>query len=151
MQSNLYKATTLGTTQIWLSYACGRLIKQLYETITDQMWLFLAWFRFFSNSSICFNKDLRLRSFWFYSWILKSLLFILNAHILRNQDGCLLLTRAPKLKMLLFFIKVSVDIRDHLIMTFTNNYDFNYFCKNVPSKIFGWVLNRLWAICLRCI
>ena len=44
MQSNLYKTTTLGTTQKWLPWAGGRFIKHLYKTATKQMWSFLAGF-----------------------------------------------------------------------------------------------------------
>ena len=37
VQSSLYKTTTLGTTQNWLPWAGGRLIKHLYQSTTDQM------------------------------------------------------------------------------------------------------------------
>lgn len=46
-ESNLYEATTLGTTQNWLSWADGCLIKQLHKIIRNQIWQFLAGFRFF--------------------------------------------------------------------------------------------------------
>ena len=38
LQSNLYKTTTRGTTQKWLSWAGGRLIKHLYKTNVNQIW-----------------------------------------------------------------------------------------------------------------
>ena len=44
VQSNLYKTTTLGTTQKWLSWAGGHLIKHLDKTATKHMWSFLAGF-----------------------------------------------------------------------------------------------------------
>ena len=44
LQSNLYKTTTLGTTQKWSSWEGGRLIKHLYKTTTKQMWSLLAGF-----------------------------------------------------------------------------------------------------------
>ena len=44
LQSNLYKTTTLGTTQKWSSWAGGRLIKHLHKTTTKQMWSLLAGF-----------------------------------------------------------------------------------------------------------
>ena len=52
VQSNLYKATTLGTTQKWSSWAGGRLIEHLYKMTTNQMWSFLAGFKFFSPTLI---------------------------------------------------------------------------------------------------
>ena len=42
LQSNLYKTTTLGTTQKWSSWTGGRLIKHPYKTTTNQIWSFLA-------------------------------------------------------------------------------------------------------------
>ena len=42
VQSNLYKTTTLGTTQKWLSWTGGYLIKYLYKTTTNQVWSFSA-------------------------------------------------------------------------------------------------------------
>ena len=44
LQSNLHKTTTLGTTQKWLSWAGGHLIKHLYKMITNQMWSLSAGF-----------------------------------------------------------------------------------------------------------
>ena len=44
VQSDLYKMTTLGTTQKWSSWAGGCLMKQLYKMTTNQVWLFLAAF-----------------------------------------------------------------------------------------------------------
>ena len=44
LQSNLYKMTSLGTTQKWLSWAGGHLVKHLYKMATKQMWSFLAGF-----------------------------------------------------------------------------------------------------------
>ena len=44
LQSNLYKRTTVGTTQKWLSWAGGCLIKHLYKMATNHMWSFLAGF-----------------------------------------------------------------------------------------------------------
>ena len=42
--SNLYKMTTLGTTQKSSSWTDGHLIKHLYKTATKPMWSFLAGF-----------------------------------------------------------------------------------------------------------
>ena len=58
IQSNLYKTTTLGTTQEWLSWESGCL---LYKTTTNHMWSFLARSPFFSHGNVCLNKDLQLR------------------------------------------------------------------------------------------
>ena len=44
IQSNLYKTTTIGTTQKGSSWTGDRLIKHLYKTTTNQMWSFLAGF-----------------------------------------------------------------------------------------------------------
>ena len=41
VQSNLYKTTTLGTTQKWLSWS-GGLIRQLHKKTIIQIWSFLA-------------------------------------------------------------------------------------------------------------
>ena len=61
LQSNLYKTTTLGTTQKWPSLSGGRVIKKTYKTTTKQVWWFLAdFYLFLSNGNICFNKDLQL-------------------------------------------------------------------------------------------
>ena len=81
LQSNLYKMTTLGTTQKWSSWKGGRLIKILYQVTTNQIWSFLAGFSFFSISE-CFirNKDfgvlvpfLKIKNvlsyFWFWMYI----------------------------------------------------------------------------------
>ena len=43
-QSNLYKMTTIGTTQKWSSWTGGHLIKHLYKTTTNQIWSILAGF-----------------------------------------------------------------------------------------------------------
>ena len=67
VQSTLHKTTTLRTTQSWLSWAGGRLIKHLYQMTTDQMWSFLTGFEFFSHGKICLNKDLHLHVFWCHS------------------------------------------------------------------------------------
>ena len=56
LQSNLCKTTTLGTTQKWLSWKGGRLIQNLYKAATNQIWLFLAGFSFFSHSE-CFIRN----------------------------------------------------------------------------------------------
>ena len=56
VQSNLYKTTTLGTTQKWSSWKSGCLIKNLHQATTNQIWLFLAGFSFFSNSE-CFIRN----------------------------------------------------------------------------------------------
>ena len=42
LQSKLYKMATLGTIQNWLSWIGGPLIKHLYKTTTNQLWLLLA-------------------------------------------------------------------------------------------------------------
>ena len=102
IQPNLYKMTALGTTQKWLSWAGGCLIKHLYKTTTNQMSSFLAGFYFiFSDGNISLNKDLQLRVFWCHSWRLK--MFEIAFHVLRTKDGCFTVTLAPKLKMLLFY------------------------------------------------
>ena len=44
IQWNLYKTTTLGTSQKWSPWAGGRLIKHLYKTATKQMRSSLAGF-----------------------------------------------------------------------------------------------------------
>ena len=44
IQSNLYKTTTLGTSQKWSFWTGGRLIKHLYKTTTNQIWSLLASF-----------------------------------------------------------------------------------------------------------
>ena len=44
IQSNLYKSTTLGTTQKWLSWTGGCLIKHLYKMTSNKIWSFLAGF-----------------------------------------------------------------------------------------------------------
>ena len=44
IQSNLYKATTLGTTQNWSSWTGLHLIKHLYKMIAKKIWWFLASF-----------------------------------------------------------------------------------------------------------
>ena len=44
IQSNLYKTTTLGTTQKWLFWTGGCLIKHLYKMTANQIWLLLAGF-----------------------------------------------------------------------------------------------------------
>ena len=49
IQSNLYKMTTLGTTQKWSSWASGCLIKHLYTITTKQMWSSLAGYEFFPS------------------------------------------------------------------------------------------------------
>ena len=69
------------------------------------MWSFLAGFYFFSTvifawikicSCACFGAILE-------DWKCFKLLFILNVHILRSEDGCFTITPAPKLKVLLFY------------------------------------------------
>ena len=67
IQSNLYKTTTLGTTQEWSLWAGGRLAKHLYKMTTNQMRSFLAVLSFFSHGNICLNKDLQLCVFWCHS------------------------------------------------------------------------------------
>ena len=42
IQSNLYKTTSLGTIQKWLSWTDGCLIKHLSKVTTNQIWSFLA-------------------------------------------------------------------------------------------------------------
>ena len=42
LQSNLYKTTTFGTTQKWLSWASCHLIKHLYKMTTNQAYTFLV-------------------------------------------------------------------------------------------------------------
>ena len=42
LQSNLCKTTTLGTTQKWSSWTGCHLIKHLYKTTTNLIWLFLT-------------------------------------------------------------------------------------------------------------
>ena len=71
IQSNLYKMTTLGTTQERSSWASGHLTKHLYKTTTNQMWSFLAGVLFFSHGNICLNKHLQLCMFWCHSQELK--------------------------------------------------------------------------------
>ena len=44
IQSNLYKMTTLGTTQKWSSWTGGRLIKNLCKTTSNKIWSFLTGF-----------------------------------------------------------------------------------------------------------
>ena len=44
VQPNLYKTSTLGNTQKWLSWAGLHLIKHLHKTATKQMCLSLAGF-----------------------------------------------------------------------------------------------------------
>ena len=44
LQSKLYKATTVGTTQKWSSYAGGHLKRHHYKRTTNQMLLFLGGF-----------------------------------------------------------------------------------------------------------
>ena len=44
VQSNLYKTTTLGTTQKWSSWTGGRLVKHCYKTTTNQIWSLVAGF-----------------------------------------------------------------------------------------------------------
>ena len=46
LQSNLYKTTTLRTTQKQSSWTCGCFIKHLYKTTTNKIWSFLAGFQF---------------------------------------------------------------------------------------------------------
>ena len=38
LQSDLYKTTTPGATQKWLSWTGGHLIKHLYKMTTSQLW-----------------------------------------------------------------------------------------------------------------
>ena len=47
MQSNLYKTTTLGTTQKWSSCTGGRFIKHLYETTSKKNLIVLGRFLVF--------------------------------------------------------------------------------------------------------
>ena len=56
LQSNLYKMTTLGTTEKLLFWKCGCLIRNLYQVTSNKIWLFLAGFSFFSNSE-CFIRN----------------------------------------------------------------------------------------------
>ena len=55
MLSNLYKTTTLGTTQKWLSWADDHLMKHLYKTQTKsgcswQVFSFYSRCKYFINS-----------------------------------------------------------------------------------------------------
>ena len=52
IQSNLYKTTTLGTAQKWSSWKGGRLIKNLYQATTNQIWSFLPGFSFFLTVNV---------------------------------------------------------------------------------------------------
>ena len=47
IQSNLYKTTTLGTTQKWSSWTGGRLIKHLYKMTANQSRSFFGRFLVF--------------------------------------------------------------------------------------------------------
>ena len=85
IQSNLYKTTTFGAIQKWSSWKGGRLIKNLYQLTTNQIWSLLAGFSFISNSE-CFIRN---RSFGVLVPILKIknvLLLILNVHILKRYN-----------------------------------------------------------------
>ena len=88
--------TTLGTTQKWLSWAYGSLIKHLSKTATKQMWSFLAGFKCFFFPTIIFAFAIV-----HFGIILKDqkykLLFFLNVHIL-SKDGCSTVRLTPKLK-----------------------------------------------------
>ena len=52
LQSNLYKKTTLGTTQKWSFWKGGHLIKNLHQVTTNQIWSFLAGFSFFPKMNV---------------------------------------------------------------------------------------------------
>ena len=56
IQSNLYKTTTVGTTQKWTSSTCGRLIKHLYKTTTNQICRSWQTFSFYSQCEWFINK-----------------------------------------------------------------------------------------------
>ena len=56
LQSNLYKTTTLWTTQKWSSWKGGRLIKILCQATTNQIWSFLAGFSFFFHRWMFYKK-----------------------------------------------------------------------------------------------
>ena len=77
LQSNLYKTTTFGTTQKRPSWKGGRLIKNLYQATTNQIWSFLPGFSFFFSGEwftwikVYLNKDLQFRVFWSHSRRLK--------------------------------------------------------------------------------
>ena len=77
LQWNLYKTTTFGTTQKWPSSKGGRLIKNLHQATTNQIWLFLASFSFFSAVNVLkeikvyLNKGLQFHFFLSHSRRLK--------------------------------------------------------------------------------
>ena len=70
--------TTFRTTQKWSSWkGGGHLMKNLYQATTNEIWLFLAGFSFFSAVNVLkeikvyLNKDLQFRVFWSHSRKLK--------------------------------------------------------------------------------
>ena len=74
IQSNLYKTTTLGTTQKWTFCMGGCLIKHLYKMTTnqlDQLLVFIPIVNGLYTIKICWNKDLQFGVFWCHSWRLK--------------------------------------------------------------------------------
>ena len=98
MQSNLFKMTTVETTQEWLPWLGARLIKDLHKTTTSQLQSFCAGFYFFPQSRyqngkkfcnfVCFGAILQyLKCFVFSS--------ISNAHILISIGGCFTVTLSP--------------------------------------------------------
>ena len=93
IQSNLYKTTTLETTQKWSYRAGGCLTKHRYKTVTMQMWWFLAGFQFFIPTVIF----ARIKICHCYC---SELLFLLNVHMLRSDDGSFSVTLAANLKTL---------------------------------------------------
>ena len=56
LQSNLFKTTTLGTSQKRSSWTGGRLTKHLYKTTTNKFWSFLAGFSFLFPLSMFYKK-----------------------------------------------------------------------------------------------
>ena len=68
-------------------------MKNLYQATTNEIWLFLAGFSFFSAVNVLkeikvyLNKDLQFRVFWSHSRRLKMFsLLILNVHILKRYN-----------------------------------------------------------------
>ena len=58
LQLNLYKTTTLETTQKWFFGKGVRLIKHLCKTTTNQIWSIFVVFSFYSHCECFLNKDL---------------------------------------------------------------------------------------------
>ena len=62
IQSNLYKTTTLGTTQKWSSWTGGRLMKPNL-VVLGRFLVFIPSVNVL-RTKICWNKDLQFRVFW---------------------------------------------------------------------------------------